>query len=62
MKMNVYKLLFMMFFTLSIGANAQVKYFTDINNRQIKTLQVKVAGEPFSDPYIFLSYSVASRK
>ena len=54
MKMNVYKLLFMMFLALSIGANAQVKYFTDINNRQIKTLQVKVAGEPFSDPYIFL--------
>ena len=54
MKMNAYKLLFMMFFALSIGANAQVKYFTDINNRQIKTLQVKVAGEPFSDPYIFL--------
>lgn len=54
MKMNAYKLLFMMFFALSIGVNAQVKYFTDINNRQIKTLQVTVAGEPFSDPYIFL--------
>lgn len=43
--MRVYSLLFMMLFALSIGANAQVKFFTDVNSKQIKTLQVKVAGE-----------------
>ena len=54
MKKNAYKLLFIMFSVLTIKANAQVKYFTDINNRQIKTLQVKVVGEQFSNPYIVL--------
>ena len=37
MKMRVYSLLFMMLFALSIGANAQVKFFTDVNSKQIKT-------------------------
>ncbi|MBQ4162925.1 MAG: DUF5103 domain-containing protein [Parabacteroides sp.] len=54
MKTNVYKLILLMFFALFIEANAQVKYFTDINNRQIKTLQVHIAGEPLSNPYLFL--------
>ena len=49
--MRVYSLLFMMFFALSIGANAQVKFFTNVNSKQIKTLQVKVAGELISEPY-----------
>ena len=44
----------MMLFALSIGANAQVKFFTDVNSKQIKTLQVKVAGELISEPYIAL--------
>ena len=52
--MRVYSLLFMMLFALSIGANAQVKFFTDVNSKQIKTLQVKVAGELISEPYIAL--------
>ena len=52
--MRVYSLLFMMFFALSIGANAQVKFFTNVNSKQIKTLQVKVAGELISEPYITL--------
>ena len=46
--MRVYSLLFMMLFALSIGVNAQVKFFTDVNSKQIKTLQVKVAGELIS--------------
>ena len=50
--MRVYSLLFMMLFALSIGVNAQVKFFTDVNSKQIKTLQVKVAGELISEPYI----------
>ena len=52
--MRVYSLLFMMLFALSIGANAQVKFFTDVSSKQIKTLQVKVAGELISEPYIAL--------
>ena len=52
--MRVYSLLFMMLFALSIGVNAQVKFFTDVNSKQIKTLQVKVAGELISEPYIAL--------
>ena len=54
MKKRVYSLLFVMVFALSIGANAQVKYFTNVNSKQIKTLQVKVAGELISEPYITL--------
>ena len=52
--MRVYSLLFMMLFALSIGVNAQAKFFTDVNSKQIKTLQVKVAGELISEPYIAL--------
>ncbi|MDO4755250.1 MAG: DUF5103 domain-containing protein, partial [Parabacteroides sp.] len=52
--MKAYKLIILLFFALSTGTNAQVKYFTDINNRQIKSLQVKVAGELISNPFIFL--------
>ena len=52
MKKRVLKLLFMMLFPLFIGANAQNTYFTDVNSRQIKTLQVKVAGEMISNPFI----------
>ena len=52
--MRVYSLLFMMLFALSIWVNAQVKFFTDVNSKQIKTLQVKVAGELISEPYIAL--------
>ena len=52
--MRVYSLLFMMLFVLSIRANAQVKYFTNVNDKQIKTLQVKVSGNLISEPYITL--------
>ena len=36
-------------------ANAQQTYFTDVNSKLIKTLQVKVAGEFISEPYIELN-------
>lgn len=52
--MRMYGLPIIMLFALSIGANAQVKYFTDVNSKRIKTLQVKVAGERISDPCITL--------
>lgn len=44
----------MMLFALSIGGNAQEKFFTDVNSKQIKTLQVKVVGELMSEPCITL--------
>ena len=50
----MYYLLFLLLFVLSTGANAQVKYFTNVNSKQIKTLQVKVVGEMISEPYIAL--------
>ena len=52
--MRVYSLLFMMLFALSIGVNAQVKFLTDVDSKPIQTLQVKVAGELISEPYIAL--------
>lgn len=55
MKKRVYSLLFLFYFALSIGAEAQVTYFTNVNNKQIKTLQVKIAGEMISEPYITLN-------
>lgn len=53
--MSVYNLLFLLLFTATIGTNAQVKYFTNVNSNQIKTLQVKVAGEMISEPCIVLN-------
>lgn len=52
--MRVYSFLFMLLFASAGLINAQVKYFTNVNSKQIKTLQVKVAGEMFSEPYIAL--------
>lgn len=52
MKKRAYSLLFMMFFALSIGANGQTAYFTDVRSNQIKTLRVKVADELISIPCI----------
>ena len=54
MRKREFKLCFMMFFTLFIGVNAQTSYFTNVNSKQIKTLQVKVAGEMISNPFIVL--------
>ena len=54
MKMRVYSLLFLLLFAFAGLAKAQVKYFTNVDSKQIKTLQVKVAGEMISEPYIAL--------
>lgn len=53
--MRVYNLLFLLLLAATIGTNAQVKYFTNVNSNQIKTLQVKVAGEMISEPCIVLN-------
>lgn len=54
MKKRVYSLLFLLLFAFAGLASAQVKYFTNVSSKQIKTLQVKVAGEMISEPYIAL--------
>ena len=48
--MKVFKILFLLLITVLVPLNAQVTYFTNVSDKQIKTLQVKVAGEMFSDP------------
>ena len=53
--MRVYCLLFLLFCAATMQANAQQTYFTDVNSKLIKTLQVKVAGEFISEPYIELN-------
>lgn len=50
--MKVFGWLFLLCSTVLSTVEAQVTYFTQVNNKQIKTLQVRVAGNPFSDPYI----------
>lgn len=53
--MRVHCLLFLLFCAAVMQANAQQTYFTDVNSKLIKTLQVKVAGEFISEPYIELN-------
>lgn len=55
MKMRVYSIVVGMLLAVLMQVQAQVKYFTDVNSNQIKTLQVKVAGEMISNPYIELN-------
>lgn len=55
MKMKVFGLLLLFFSMIGSAADAQTTYFTQVNNKQIKTLQVRVAGDPFSDPFIPLA-------
>ena len=43
--MKVFKILFLLLITVLVPLNAQVTYFTNVSDKQIKTLQVKVAGE-----------------
>lgn len=50
--MKVFGWLFLLCSTVLSTVQAQVTYFTQVNSKQIKTLQVRVAGNPFSDPYI----------
>ena len=53
--MKVFKIMFLLsFITVLVPLNAQVTYFTNVGDKQIKTLPVKVAGEMFSDPFIEL--------
>ena len=52
--MKVYGLLFLMFFVVATRGNAGQTYFTDVYSNLIKSLQVKVADELISSPYIEL--------
>lgn len=55
MKMKVFGLIFWLIALTCHMAKAQTPYTTQVNSKQIKTLQVRVAGEPFSNPYVALS-------
>ncbi len=50
--MRVNKLLFLLFLVVPFLAGAQQTYFTNVANSQFKTLQVGVAGQLISEPYI----------
>lgn len=52
MKMKVFGLLLLVCSMICGSVKAQTTYFTQVNNKQIKTLQVRVAGDSFSDPFI----------
>lgn len=52
--MKVSKILFLLLIMVFAPLNAQETYFTNVCDRQIKTLQVRVDGEPLSDPFIRL--------
>lgn len=52
--MRTFNLLFSFFLIASIAVEAQTSYYTNISNNQFKTLQVGVAGELISEPYIVL--------
>ncbi|MCD7976941.1 MAG: DUF5103 domain-containing protein [Tannerellaceae bacterium] len=54
MKKKIFCTLFTVIFVTILPVSSQVRYQTDILNNQIKTLQVKVADQPFSPPYIKL--------
>ncbi len=43
--MKVFKILFLLLITVLVPLNAQVTYFTNVSDKQIKTLQVKGCGE-----------------
>lgn len=53
--MKVYSLIFWLFCLVFGPVQAQEKYFTNVSSKQIKTLQVKVAGELISEPNIVLN-------
>lgn len=54
--MKVFNLLFLFLCASVMTVNAQgTYYYTNVSNKQIKTLQVKVAGEMFSNPFIALN-------
>ena len=50
--MRKFKILFLLFISILAPMNAQEAFFTNISDKQIKTLQVKVEGELFADPFI----------
>lgn len=53
--MKVCSILILLFWALTVPVSAQLKYCTAVNNKQIKSLQVKVTGELISEPYIELN-------
>lgn len=55
MKMKVFGVICWLMATTLQVAKAQTVYTTAVNSKQIKNLQVKVDGEPFSNPYVALS-------
>lgn len=53
--MRVCIIFILLFWVLMIPVSAQSNYSTNVNSKQIKSLQVKVAGEMISEPYIELN-------
>lgn len=52
--MKAFGLIFLLISLVFQTLEAQTVYTTRVSSKQIKTLQVRVAGEPFSNPYITL--------
>lgn len=50
--MKAFGLIFLLISIVFQTLEAQTVYTTRVSSKQIKTLQVRVAGEPFSNPYI----------
>ena len=46
--MKVFKILFLLLITVLVPLNAQVTYFTNVSDKQIKTLQVKTVSKLIS--------------
>ena len=53
--MKSLNILFLLFTIALASSNAQESYFTDIRDKQIKSLQVKREGEMFANPFIQLN-------
>ncbi|WP_102408680.1 DUF5103 domain-containing protein [Parabacteroides bouchesdurhonensis] len=54
--MKAFNTLILLFCFIAVPVNAQqTTYYTNVSSKQIKTLQVKVAGEMFSNPCIVLN-------
>ena len=52
--MKRFSIFFVSLCAVFITTTAQERYFTNISDKHIKTLQVRIANEPLSDPLIEL--------
>lgn len=53
--MRVYGILILLLCAVAIPVSAQQAYFTNVSSKLVKTLQIKVAGQLISEPYIVLN-------